>query len=104
VIETIEIPCCHFDDSFFIDCRWIPTIEVDGADGVVFGNDHFGYGLSDSKRRSNSMELCQTEIDSLIHRASILFPEISVLLLRSFYGWFCCSLLWNERFFCLAFI
>jgi alpha-beta hydrolase superfamily lysophospholipase len=93
------------NDGSLVGCQWLPTSgpirfvliffhglgaflsinrtyfpRLTSAGGVVFGTDHFGHGRSDGERGLNSTELLQMEIDLLIRRANILFPESPVFL------------------------
>jgi alpha-beta hydrolase superfamily lysophospholipase len=47
---------------------------------AILGTDHSGHGRSDGQRGDTSTGLLQDELELLVHRANVLFPEIPLFL------------------------
>jgi alpha-beta hydrolase superfamily lysophospholipase len=94
-----------FQDGQLVGCQWLPQspsvhfvlIFVHGlgafvsinrayfeqilaAGGAVIGTDHYGHGRSPGNRGLTSSELLAEEIELIIKRANILFPEIPLFV------------------------
>jgi alpha-beta hydrolase superfamily lysophospholipase len=50
------------------------------AGGAVMGTDHYGHGRSPGERGLTSSELLLEEIELIVNRANILFPEVPLFM------------------------